>query len=797
MKARLAVIFSALLLAVIVAAATLVSCNRDPNVLKKKYLEMGDTYFKREQYKQAALLYRNALQRDQKYAMAYYKLALTQLKLQNPSAALYALRRALENLPPGSAERTDANVKLSDLYLAMGARDKQLMADVETVAKDLLKKDPNSFDGHRLLASVAFVNARMAYSTMQADVGKADLQTSVEEFRKADAAKPGQTQIRLALADVLMAPAIKGYAEAEKICREVIKQEKNAPQPYLQLYQLLIIQNRLNDAEEVLKLASQNNPKDMSYLTLLARHYYGAKRRDDMVKVLDQIKSHAKEFPNAYLTVGDFYYRLGDGDEAIRQYNDGIQNDAKNKPTYQKHMIEVLMHQGQRARAAEINEQILKANPKDNDARGLQATLLLDKGDIQKALNELQSVITSAPDNFVAHHNLGRAHLARGEYEQARQQFSEAIRLRPDYLPSRLELAKLQATRGDYEAALKSTNEVLQWDRGNLGARLIQSAALMGMKKYDESRQLLQALLKVDPNSGDALFQLGVVNLAQNKYTDAIDAFRKDYSIEPSNPRGLMGAVEVYLAENKEDQAVETLQNEIQKNPNRTDYHVALGNTAVRVGKYDVAIAEFQKVLEKMDNNSKSAGELYLRIGETCRRKGDFNGAVTNLQKARQLLPDNTLAVATLGLTLDSAGRKQEAKMAYEQCLKLDPRHGVALNNLAYLLAENNGDLDQALTYAQRAKQLLPNLYEVSDTLGWIYLKKQLTDNAIEAFKDIVSKQPTHSTYRYHLGMAYAQKGDRPKAIEELNKSLHSNPPKEEQDKIRQLLQKLGAQAQG
>jgi len=102
------------------------------------------------------------------------------------------------------------------------------------------------------------------------------------------------------------------------------------------------------------------------------------------------------------------------------------------------------------------------------------------------------------------------------------------------------------------------------------------------------------------------------------------------------------------------------------------------------------------------------------------------------------------------------------------------------------------GDLDQALTYAQRAKQLLPQLNEISDTLGWIYLKKNLTDNAIETFSDIVTKQPQHSTYRYHLGMAYVQKGDKLKASQELQKALKSNPPKDERDKIEQLLQKLG-----
>ena len=56
-----------------------------------------------------------------------------------------------------------------------------------------------------------------------------------------------------------------------------------------------------------------NNPKAFGFLTLLAMHYYGLQRRDDMLNVLNQIKSHAREFDQAYLTVGDFYLRMGDG----------------------------------------------------------------------------------------------------------------------------------------------------------------------------------------------------------------------------------------------------------------------------------------------------------------------------------------------------------------------------------------------------------------------------------------------------------------------------------------------------
>jgi tetratricopeptide (TPR) repeat protein len=192
-----------------------------------------------------------------------------------------------------------------------------------------------------------------------------------------------------------------------------------------------------------------------------------------------------------------------------------------------------------------------------------------------------------------------------------------------------------------------------------------------------------------------------------------------------------------------------------------------------------------------MDKSAKP-GEVYLRIGEAYRRKGDANAAIQALQKARETLPDNILVLYTLGLVLDGAQRKPEAKQFYEATLKLQPDNAVVLNNLAFLLAETGGDLNDALTKAQHAKQVNPSLNEISDTLGWIYLKKGLADNAIDVFKDLVSKEPNHATYRYHLGMAYSQKGDKSKALEQLKEALKYNPNKDEKERIQQLIVRLG-----
>lgn len=775
-------------LAVFLSAFAVVSCNRDPNVAKKRYVENGNKYFEKGRYKEARIMYRNALQKDMRYGEAHYRLALTAQKLGEIPLAVGELRRAAELLPEG-AYRTDANIRLADTYLAL-TRDRRYLEEVDNIIQGILKKDPRSFDGHRLSGDLTFVHAQQAYQAGKRDDSKELLKSAIAEYRLAESIKPGQSGLQLALARSLAADA--QYDEADRIYKGLIQRNKTLSAPYTELYQLYMLLNRPADAENALKTAFNNNPKAFGYLTLLAAHYYGTKRHDDMIRVLNEIKSHAKEYEQAYLTIGDFYLRVGDGEEAIRQYKEGMAADPKRKSSYQKRMIEVLMRQGKTAEATEINEAILKDNPKDTDSRGLQGSLLLDKGDIQRAIIELQGVVANAPDNFVARFNLGRAHIARNEYEQARQQFAEAVRLRPDYIPARLALAQLQVTRAEYDNAFKTAGDILTLDSRNTTAKLIQSAALLGMKKYAASREILQAILAANPNSADTLFQLGVVNLSEGRYKEADEAFNKSHSLSPANARGLMGMVETDLAQNEPEKAMQLLQTEVQKTPNRLDYHLALGNTAVRIGRYDQAIAEFQKVLDGMEKGSKTRGDILLRIGETYRRKGDLSNSITALQQARQILPENPVIIGTLALTLDGAGRKREARMAYEQTLKLDPSNGVALNNLAFLIAESGGDLDQALTYAQRAKQILPQLAEVNDTLGWIYLKKNLSDSAIEIFRDLVNRQPAQSTYHYHLAMAFSQKGDKMKAIQELQTALKNSPPKEEEDKIRQLMSKLG-----
>src|SRR5207237_6866536 len=127
-------------------------------------------------------------------------------------------------------------------------------------------------------------------------------------------------------------------------------------------------QGKHDQAEAVLKKAVESNPKKFELLLNLAQHYYARQRRDEVGRVLDRLKSHAQEYPQAYEQVGAFYFRLGDGAEAMRQYEEAIHANPDKKALYQRLIIEVLMAQGRREDAKTLNDTIPKENPKDNSA---------------------------------------------------------------------------------------------------------------------------------------------------------------------------------------------------------------------------------------------------------------------------------------------------------------------------------------------------------------------------------------------------------------------------------------------
>jgi Flp pilus assembly protein TadD len=288
--------------------------------------------------------------------------------------------------------------------------------------------------------------------------------------------------------------------------------------------------------------------------------------------------------------------------------------------------------------------------------------------------------------------------------------------------------------------------------------------------------------------SKDLLFQKGARSLTEKKFSEAEDLFRRLAEAEPENLRGVMGLAEALAAQHKDDDAIRLVQATSDKYPDRPDLHVVTGNLAIHAGRPDLAIAEYQRGLDLAQSDPRVAGAIYVRMAAAYRSKGDDAFAVEVLRKAQKLQPENLSIAAAIGAILTNT-QPEAAAAEFRKIVEVQPDNGMALNNLAFLLADSDPKL--ALAYAHRARQAVPNNAGVEDTLGWVYLKLKQTDQALEIFHRVVRDNPGRAAFHYHLALALEQNGDRESARKEAETALKSTPAKEEEPKIKALLETL------
>jgi Flp pilus assembly protein TadD len=177
-----------------------------------------------------------------------------------------------------------------------------------------------------------------------------------------------------------------------------------------------------------------------------------------------------------------------------------------------------------------------------------------------------------------------------------------------------------------------------------------------------------------------------------------------------------------------------------------------------------------------------------LKLADVFRLKGDYRNAIDTVQKAALRQPKDSRPPAILTFLLDVENRKQEAKVQARRALALSPADPGSMNNLAYMLAETGDNLDEALRLARQAVKSAPEHPYFADTLGFVYLKRDQNNDAMEIFNNLVRKYPLDASFAYHMGVTWYQKGDREKAKTELTRAVQLGPSKAIETEINDLL---------
>ncbi len=753
----------------------LLGCNRDPKVLREKCVASGNQYFQRGKYRQASILYRRALQFDPKYAEAHYRLGITQIALGQYADAVESLQRAWDLNPANE----DAAVRLGVIYIGAYVinpqGNKHALEDARLVVERILKRNQKSYQGLRM-------DADLATATNDRD-------RAIRRLREANEVKPGQPEVIVALMRNL---ADSGRAaEAEKLGQEFITQRKTFGPVYDLLYISALRNKQLGKAEEILKTKIANLPADGPSRIELAGFYYSTNRRPEMVALLDGLRADRKTFPQADGLIGDFYVRIGEFAAALQSYREGEKNQAKLRGLFEKRIAEVLISQGKSDEAMQIVARLHKQDPNDVEAAAIEASLLA-KGNpqqVQSAIDQLEALASKVPGNSVVQMNLGRAYWAKRDRDslaRARQHLETSLNVNHDFLPAELALIGVQLALGENRSAVRIAEAILKANPSNVPAQLARAAGLANMGEAQKAREQLIGVLRDHKGSNDARNQLAWLDLAGKRYAEAEADFLA--LVQAGDPRGIPGLAKCKEAHGQPAAAVQLLENELVKFPDRDEYRMALVDIEIGARRFQDARAQ----LEKLATRHPDSSEIHKRLGDVENELGERPAAIEDFRKAHQLNPTDFNAALGLAVLLESAGDTEQARAAYEDALKIDPENAQALNNLAYIKAEQGVDLDRALGLAQRALQRSPNDPNISDTLGLIYIRKKLTGPAVEVLRDLVTRVPENPSFHFHLAMALYDAGDKQLARRELETALKKKPSATEQAKIRELQARIG-----
>jgi len=752
----------------VLSAGLLVSCRQSP----QQYVDKGNTFFTAGKYDDAIINYKKAVQRDPKFGEGYYRLGLAELKTGKGREAYAALNSASTLLP----DRADVKVSLADFLLVAYFRDKNRPAALYTqltkLSDDLIAKDPNSYDGLRIKGALAWTDGR--------------LKEAEAFFQKANAGKPMQASVVTMWVQVLFRDGQP--EEAERLAQELIKTHKESGPIYDLLYTHYQAQNRLADAENILRAKVNNNPGNINDVLELAMFYASAGKRDQMTATLQRVLNDPKTFPDARLKIGDFYGILHDWPEALRQYQAGADAHPKEKVIYLKRISDAWLAQGKGDQAAAVVAEILKEHPGDDVAKAVNASLLMKSGQpekVQGAVKDFQELVKKQPDNPLLRFALGQALLAKGDQNEALAQFRESLKQRPRYLPSIMALAKLSLSKRDYTQALQYAGSALAVNPKLTEARLVRTAALLDTQQYSEAHTELTALAIDLPQNTEVQFQLASLDLSEKKYPQA--ETRLDQLYPKDKYRALAGLAEAYRQQGQLDKALSRLTLELGKSRDTVPIHSLLADTAMRAAKYDLALEQYQQLLILLPKSA----QLQMRLGLVYQLKGDFAKALASFQEASDLAPRDPVVTGALADAFRMTGRNDEAVAAYRRVLALEPENLNAMNNLAYTLLDTGGAPNEAQKLAEQAVQKAPRNPSYADTLGMVYLKKNLDDSALQVFSGLTQRFPDNPVYRYHYALTLTQKGQKSKAKTEFEVALRKSPSDQLRKNIQTSLAKV------
>ncbi|MGA8938573.1 MAG: tetratricopeptide repeat protein, partial [Acidobacteriaceae bacterium] len=420
-------------------------------------------------------------------------------------------------------------------------------------------------------------------------------------------------------------------------------------------------------------------------------------------------------------------------------------------------------------------EQALRLAPNAEPAHVALGVVLLNRGDLQRGIHELQLALKLRPTDTTAQLNLAVA------YEQLRQpaksiplfiQIEAESRARKQPLTASILSAYAHAlvATGNLAQAAQQMKAATQADPRDAQLHDDLGSIYAQQKSWQNAREQFTTALQINPQLAAAHLHLGLALQALNQ-PNSLDEILKARDLAPDNQLITLELGKAYAAAGHDDQAVPLFQKILATDPQSVDAMYELALADQRADHPNDAIDLFQKVLQADPTNAIAATDLGMALTQAQRARD----AVPILQHAAQLAPTSVTALEDLAAAYVQLNQFDDAETELGAALKLAPNRPQLHYDLG-LAYKMQDDATKAIPEFEVAEKLDPQQPEAPYALGLLYLQDGRYADAARELKASLTLRPKNGEGWATLGSVYNHLNQLPQAIDALQHAIQQVP---------------------
>ncbi len=557
--------------------------------------------------------------------------------------AIEEYRLAIENDP--SSEYLNAG--LAELYAKTGR-----IRDAVVEAQDILKRDPNNLEAHKLLGRIYLRSLP-------------DLQSGAQS-------------------NEILKRAIEQY-------EYIVKLEPKSAEGHILLGRLYRVDNQLLKAESEFKAAAQLAPDSEEAVSMLAYLYND---EGDSAKATDLLNKvpEAQRTSKMYATLGYSYEQQKDYKNAVKAYKKAVNMDRDNLDAA-RGLAQNLLNDNQPDAALDAYKQIAEADPHDVHTYMSMAEIYRRQGKFDQALDALKKADAEVQDSQEVPYNMAVIYQAQGRFDDAIQVLQSL-------------LAKSEKPGGDYTSQEKNNRSVFL-------ERL--AAIYRDTGRPQQAVDTFRKMIPLGDEAAARAYSQIIDTLREAKRWNDATAVAQEATQKLPKDKDLKAAYAGQLADNgKVDEGVSLLKSMLTGGPEDRGVYIALANLYSRVRRWPEAEESINKA-ESLSTRQEEKDYVSFIAGSIYERQKKYDKAEEMFRKVVANDPNNAAALNYLGYMLADHGTRLEEALGYiRKAVQLEPQNGAYLDSLgwAYFRLGNYTQSEENLRKAVERLQNDPTVLE-------------------------------------------------------------------------------------